>query len=114
MAEVSLFDVVRLRDWNTLRAFLYVLVPVVVTALGVSNSPLWIGLVLAVLAPTLSMFNTESGFRTWFYGVLAAGQTLVLGLDLLTDVQVSLWLPVIGAIVGGGVATGNLAAGDDA
>lgn len=104
----TIFDVITLRNWNAVRSFLYVLVPVVLAALNVSHNELWIGLVLAVLAPTISAINTASGFRTWFYGVLAAGQALLLGLNLLTDAQISPWIPVVGAVIGGTMANTHL------
>ncbi|QDH91872.1 hypothetical protein SEA_PHRAPPUCCINO_197 [Mycobacterium phage Phrappuccino] len=106
--DISVFDVIKLRDFETIRAFLYVVVPVVLTALSVNHADLWIGLALAVLAPALSAANSVAGFRTWFYGVLAAGQAVLLGLNLFTDVQVSVWVSVIGAVIGGGVATSRL------
>jgi len=105
---VSIFDVIRLRNFDTLRSFLYVLVPVVLVALNVGHADLWVGLALAVLAPALAAVNTENGFRTWFYSVLAAGQAVVLGLDVLTQAQVSVWIPVIGAIVGGAVSASRV------
>jgi hypothetical protein len=104
----SIFDVVKLRDFNTARAFLYVLAPTLIAALQVSHTDLWVGLALAVLAPTLSAINTVDGFRTWFYSVLAAGQAVLLGLDVFTEAQISPWVSVIGALVGGTVATSHL------
>jgi hypothetical protein len=104
---MSIFDV---RDWATARAFAYVLVPVVLTALVSSHTDLWVGLALAVLAPALASVNTVDGFRTWFYRVLAAGQAVLLGFNVFTDAQLSPWIAVIGAVVGGGVAVSNLRA----
>lgn len=101
MSDTSIFSV---RSWEQLRAFLYVLVPVVLLALQVSHAELWSGLVLAVLAPALSAVNTVSGFRTWFYSVLAAGQAVLLGLNVFTEAQISPWISVVGAVVGGAVA----------
>lgn len=104
----SLFDVIRLRNFESLRAFLYVLAPTVLVATGVAHSDLWIGLVLAVLAPALSAINSVDRFRTWFYGVLTAAQALLLGLHVLTDAQLTPWLSVIGAVVGGGLAASHV------
>jgi len=104
---MSVFDV---RDWATLRAFLYVLVPVVLAACVTTHTDLWVGLALAVLAPALSSVNTVDGFRTWFYRVLAAGQAVLLGLNVFTEAQLSPWISVVGAVVGGGVAVNNLRA----
>lgn len=105
---MSIFDVIRLRDFNSLRAFLYVLVPALIVALGVANAELWVGLAAAVLSPLLASANTVDGFRKWFYNALAAGQALVLGLNVLTEAQVSVWIPVIGAVVGGAVAASHV------
>mgnify|MGYP000582470053 FL=1 len=104
--DTSIFTV---RSWEQLRAFLYVLVPVVIGALGVAHSEVWIGLALAVLAPTLSAIKTVNGFRTWLYAVIAAIQAVLLVLDLATSVQISLWVPIIVAIIGGGVAAPRVA-----
>ncbi|OBY33437.1 hypothetical protein [Mycolicibacter kumamotonensis] len=105
---MDIFDVIRLRDLNSLRAFLYTLTPVVLLALGVSNSQLWIGAALAVLSPSLAAINSVNGFRTWFYGVLAAVQALLVGLHVFTDAQLSPWIAVITAVVGGAVATSHV------
>lgn len=105
---VSIFDVVRLRNLDTVRAWLYVFIPVLLVALSVSHAELWIGLAAAVLAPTLSSINSVDGFRTWFYRVLAAGQAVLLGLDLFTEAQISIWVPVVAAVVGGGVAASHV------
>lgn len=105
MSDISLFSV---RTWPQLRAFLYVLVPVVLVALGVGHADLWIGLALAVLAPALASVNTVDGFRVWFYRVLAAGQVVLLGLNVFTDAQITPWLSVVAAVVGGGVAAANV------
>lgn len=91
------------------RAFLYVLVPPIIVALGVANAEAWIGFVLAILAPALSAVMTRSGARTWLYGLLSAAAALGLVLDLFTAVQVDLWLPVITTIIGGAVAAPRVA-----
>lgn len=109
-SSVSIFDVIKLRNWDTVRAFLYVLVPVALTASQVTHLDLWIPLALAVLAPLISSANAVDVFRAWFYRVLAAGQTVLLGLDLFTSYQVSVWVSVISAIVGGSVASSNIKA----
>ncbi|MCV7174895.1 phage holin [Mycolicibacterium sphagni] len=104
-ADMSIFSV---RSWGQLRAFLYVVVPVVLVALHVSHADLWISLVLAVLAPSLAAVTSVDGFRIWFYGVLAAAQAVILGLNIFTNAQISPWISVIGAVIGGGVAAANV------
>lgn len=106
---MSIFDVLKLRNWDSLRAFLYVLAPVVLIAFGADN--LWLELAAAVLAPALMAVNSVEGFRTWFYSVLAAGQAVVIGLGLLDVAQVTPWVNVIAAVVGGTVAIPNVRAG---
>lgn len=103
--DISLFSI---RSWDTLRAFLYVAVPVVLLALVHTHTDLWIGLALAVLAPALSAVKSVNGFRTWFYGVIAAVQLVLLGLDLFTSAQISPWVAVIAAVVGGAPAAANV------
>lgn len=105
MSDTSIFSV---RSWDQARAFGYVLVPVLLLALGVSHADLWTGLAVAVLAPALASVKSVDGFRTWFYRVLAAGQAVLLGLDVFTDAQISVWIPVIGAVVGGAVSAANV------
>lgn len=105
MSDTSVFSV---RSWDQARAFAYVIVPVLVVALGVAHADLWVGLALAVLAPALASVKSVDGFRTWFYRVLAAAQAVLLGLDVFTEAQISLWIPVIGAVIGGGVAASNV------
>lgn len=105
-----------IRSAADLRAFLYVLWPVIsgllVTngALSDNQASLWGGLVLAVLGPVIAAVYARdlSTFRTAFYAVLAAGQAIVIGYGIATDEQIGLWLPLISAIVG--VSTGGVAA----
>lgn len=106
--SASIFDVVRSRNAETVRSFLYVLVPVVLVALQVDHADLWIGLALAALAPALAAIKSVDSFRTWFYGVLAAGQSVLLGLNLFTEAQITPWIAVTGAVVGGAVAASNV------
>lgn len=112
---MSLLDI---RSAADVRAFAYTMLPVLSSFLvttGVLNSDqavLWSALVLAVLGPVIAAVyaKTLSSFRTAFYAVLAAGQALLIGYGLVTDAQVSLWVPIISVIVGGvagGVASGN-------
>lgn len=105
MSDTSVFSV---KSWAQLRALLYVVAPLVIAATVTTHATEWIGLVTAVLAPALAAVNSVDGFRTWFYGVLAAGQAVLIGLNLVTDQQVAPWLSIIGAVLGGGVAAANV------
>jgi len=95
------------------RAFLYVLAPALVALLvsynyfTASTGALVTALVLAVVSPVLAVVNTADGFRKWFYGVLGAGQALVVGLGLVTDLELTPWVTIVGLIVGG-VAAANV------
>lgn len=112
---MNLFNI---RSAADVRAFAYVLLPVISTLLvgqGVVNdnqANLWAGLVTAVLGPVIAAFcaRTVSAFRTAFYAVLAAGQLLVVGYGLATDAAFDTWMPLVVAVVGlsaGGVAAAN-------
>lgn len=105
MTDTSVFSV---KSWPQLRAFLYVVAPLVIAATVPTHTVEWVGLAVAVLAPALAAVNSVDGFRTWFYGVLTAGQTVLLGFNVLTDQQVTPWLSVVTAVVGGGVAAANV------
>lgn len=112
---MSLFNIRSLAD---LRAFAYVLLPVVSTMLvgyGVlddGRAQLWGALVTAVLGPVIAAFNarTISAFRTAFYVTFGAVQALVVGYGLANDAQFATWMPLVVALVGlsaGGVAVAN-------
>lgn len=112
-------NVLNIRSWADVRAFLYVLLPVVSALLvghGVFTSVqanLWTGLATAVLGPVVAAFfaRTVSTFRTAFYAVLAAVQGLVIyGYGIASEADFSSWMPLVVAIVGltaGGVAAAN-------
>ena len=112
---MSLFGVRSLAD---VRALLYTLLPVLsalLVAQGVLNenqASLWGGLVTALLGPGSAFVTARSvaTFRPAFYAMLAAGQALLVGYGLATEGQVSVWIPLISALVGasaGGVAVAN-------
>ena len=103
--EVSIFTV---RSWEQLRALLYVVTPLVISATVPTHTHEWVGLALAVLAPSLAAIKSVNGFRTWFYGVLAAVQSLLVSLNIVTEAQISPWLMVIGALIGGSVAASHV------
>lgn len=112
---MSIFNI---RSWADVRAFAYVLLPVVSTLLvgqGVltaDKAALWAALVTAVLGPVVAaiLARTVSTFRTAFYVVLGAGQALVIGYNLASQSAFDHWLPLVVAVIGlssGGVAAAN-------
>lgn len=105
MTDTSVFSV---KSFAQLRAFLYVVAPLIIAATVVTHTDAWIGLALAVLAPALATVKSVNGFRTWFYGVLTASQTVLLAFNVFTEQQITPWLSVIGAVIGGGVAAANV------
>lgn len=109
MTETTNEGVFGLTGFEQVRAFLYVLVPAVIVALDVAHANEIIGLVLAILAPGLSAILTKSGFRTWLYGLLSAVSALALVLELVTQVQITTWLPVVTTVIGGAVAAPRVA-----
>ncbi len=106
-------DIFGIRSAADVRAFLYVLTPVVLAwlvSLGVLDnnaSALWLGLATAVLSPLLATANTVAGFRRWFYGVITATQAVLVGLGIFTDNQVTPVVAIIVAVIGAGVAAAN-------
>lgn len=113
-------DRLGIRTWSDARAYLYTLAPLVIgylVSVGVldnDKAALWGGLVAAVLAPALAAVNSTDGFRTWFYGVLAAGQAVVVGVyGMGTDASWSPIVATITAILGAGVAAANVSTSTD-
>lgn len=113
-----MLNVFNIRTAGDLRAFLYVLWPVVATflvSLGVTDqneASLWGGLVFALLGPVIAFYNVRnvSTFRAAFYAVLGAVQAITIAYGLIQAADVAQWLPFITAIVGlltGGVASAN-------
>ncbi len=111
-------DIFGIRSASDVRAFLYVLLPVVGTmlvgygTLTDTQWQLWAGLVSAVLGPVIAAVKAKdvSTFRTAFYSVLAAVQALVIGYNVTTQAVFDHWLPLVVAVVGlgaGGVAAAN-------
>lgn len=111
-------SILNIRSLADLRAFAYVMLPVISTllvTLGVYTSheaELWVGLVLAILGPGVAfvMVRGLDTFRTAFYALLAAGQAILIGYGLVSAEDVGVWLPVISAVIGlagGGVAAAN-------
>lgn len=107
-----------IRSWADVRAFLYVLLPVVTTFLvgnGVltqHKANLWAALATAILGPFVAAIyaRTLSTFRVAFYAVLGAVQAIVIGYGLAQAGFLDTWMPLIVALVGlstGGVAAAN-------
>lgn len=111
-------DIFGIRTLADVRAFLYVLLPVVTTllvsygALTDDKANLWAALVTAVLGPVVAAFNARSvsAVRTAFYAVFGAVQAIAIGYGLAQPVVFDRWMPLVVAIVGlgtGGVAAAN-------
>lgn len=105
---ISIFDVIKSRSWEQFRAFLYMLVPLILAATVHSNTGAWIGLALAVLAPAFASWKSVTGFRTGFQGIIAALQVLLVTLHVTTDAQFTTWAQIALAVVGGSVAAANV------
>lgn len=106
-------DIFGIKTWADVRAFLYVMTPVVLAylvSLGVvadDSSALWAAFATAVLSPALAAVNTVAGFRRWFYGAVTAGQALLVGLGIFAENQVTPVVAIALAVVGAGVAAAN-------
>lgn len=107
-----------IRTWADVRAFAYVLLPVLSALLvtgGVLNesqASLWAGLATAILGPVIAAANAKSlsTFRAAFYAVVAAVQALLIGYGIADAEQIGMWMPLVSVIVGGagaGVAEAN-------
>lgn len=108
MSDVSIFSVLKSRNWEQLRAFLYMIVPMVLMATVDAHADVWIGLALAVLSPALASWKSVTQFRTWFQGVLTAAQLLLTTIGVFTEQQVTTWAQIALAVVGGSVAAANV------
>ncbi len=107
-SPVTIFDVIKNRSWDQLRALLYIVVPLIILATVKTNTHAWVGLALAILTPSLATWKSVTGFRTAFQGVLTALQILLVALHLVTDAQFTTWAQIVLAIIGGGVASANV------
>lgn len=107
-SPVTIFDVIRNRSWDQLRALLYIVVPLIIAATVETHTWEWTGLSLAILAPSLASWKSVTGFRTAFQGVLTALQILLVALHLVTDAQFTTWAQIVLAVIGGGVASANV------
>lgn len=104
---VNIFDVVKNRSWEQLRALLYVVAPLVIYATIDDRPELWAGLVLAVLSG-LAAWKSVTEFRTWFQTVLAALQLVLTGFGWVTEQQFTTWAQIALAVLGGSVAAANV------
>lgn len=106
--NISIFDVIKSRSWDQLRALLYVVAPLIIAATVETHTWEWTGLALAILTPSLASWKSVTGFRTALQGVIAALQILLVAMHLVTDAQFTTWAQIVLAIVGGGVASANV------
>lgn len=105
---INIFDVIKSRSWEQARAFLYMLIPLIIAATVHSHSWEWTGLALAVLTPSLASWKSATGFRTGLQGIIAALQVVLVALHLVTDAQFTTWAQIALAVVGGSVAAANV------
>lgn len=107
-SPITIFDVIRTRSWDQLRALLYIVVPMIILATVDTHTFEWVGLALAILGPSLASWKSVTGFRTAFQGVIAALQVVLVALHWVTDAQFTTWAQIVLAVVGGGVAAANV------
>lgn len=107
-SPVTIFDVIRNRSWDQLRALLYIVVPLIIAATVEAHTWEWTGLALAILTPSIASWKSVTGFRTAFQGVISALQILLVALHLVTDAQFTTWAQIVLAVIGGGVAAANV------
>lgn len=103
----SIFDVIKSRSWEQARAFLYIVVPLVIAATVHTRPELWTGLALAVLSG-LASWKSVTEFRAWFQRVIAALQLVLTAFGWVTEQQFTTWAQIALAVVGGGVAAANV------
>ncbi|MCV7208427.1 phage holin [Mycolicibacterium canariasense] len=103
-------NTITLRNWPAARQWIQVVSTAVLAALvsynwlGNSQAELIATFITAVLPPALSIFNSASGIRTWLYSLITGGQTLIVGLNVFTTLQVSPIANILLAAIGTGVA----------
>jgi hypothetical protein len=100
---------------NNLRAALYTAVPVLLAGLvsgdvlTQDHANLWAALAIAVLSPAIAAKITADTFRTWFFGVLAGVQGVLVGVfGIALDGQVALWISVATSVVSSALAAANV------
>lgn len=92
---------ISLRNLGNIRMFLYILSPMVVTALVASElltqtvGGLVTGLALAILNPILQTRNSMEKWRTYSYGIGGAINAIALAFGWWTDLDVAAWIGVI-------------------
>lgn len=107
--------VFRLKSLADLRALLYFITPLAFTwltnngTLDHERAALWVAFVLAILSPVLAAANVPAAdrWRSYVHLVLGAVQTLVVGLHLFTDNQVSPVIAIVAVILQSLIASLN-------
>ncbi len=73
------------------------------------HANLWLTFALAVLSPVIAATLTADTFRTWFFGVVATLQGVLVGVfGIAMNGQVALWIAVFTAVVSSGLAAANV------
>lgn len=112
-----MMNLVNIRTWSDARAFLTTAAPVVMAflvaqgRLSESDAVLWVALVVAIVGPALSAWNTVEGFRKWLYPVVGAVNAIIIAYGIADEATIGLWMPIVVLIVGGtgaGVASANI------
>lgn len=108
----NMVDSLKSRQWGKAveqaRALLYIVVPLVIAATAVTNSGAWIGLASSILAPAIASWKSVTALRTNLQLVIAALQSVLVGLHLLTDSTYTTLAQIALAVIGGGVAAANV------
>lgn len=107
VTDIGIFDVIKNRSWEQLRALLYVVAPLVIYGTVPDRPELWSGFALAVLSG-LASWKSVTEFRTWFQGVLAALQLVLTAFGWVTEQQFTTWAQIALAVIGGSVAAANV------
>jgi hypothetical protein len=101
--------------FNNARAMAQVAVPVLLGGLvnghvlTQDHANLWLAFGLAVLSPALAAKLTPDTFRTWFFGVVAALQSVLVGVfGIAFNGQVALWISIATSVVSSAVAAANV------
>lgn len=98
--------------FNYARAMLYVAIPSALLTLvdqhklSQDQANLWIGIGLAALSPAIASVFAPNGWRTYVFGVVAAGQALLIGLG--HNVWFAVGAAVLGSFVSSGFAAANV------
>ncbi|ALF00465.1 holin [Mycobacterium phage BoostSeason] len=108
-----MMSILDLRSRDDARRFIHSVAPaiaVLMVSMGVLDrnvAMLGVAVVLAVFNDTLAHINSSDSFRKWFYPVLTSATTMLIGLGMVTDEQLTPWIAIITILIGGGVAAKN-------